>query len=122
MINILGSIASLFGLLVSILVYLKIEENKKFYIGKRYLEINKQRISTILAISDDKKRCTSSVKNEIESLLVFYKQNYLPIFRKRRERQIVKEIERLYSENGDTLHAIKHNLKLILTDLEGGEA
>jgi hypothetical protein len=116
--NTLGSIASIIGTVLSLLVYIKVLENKRFYIGRRYLEINKKRISEILSISDDKRRCTSSVKKELESILNFYKQNYLLIFRNKRERKVIKELERLVQENGDTLPAIKQNLKLLLASLE----
>lgn len=121
MLNNLGSVASIIGMLASFLIYFKIRENRNFYVGKRYLEISKKRMSVVLDISEDKIRPTSSVKREIESIIVFYKKNYLPLFRKKRERNIVKELERLVKNNGDTLPAIKQNLKLLLADLESEE-
>lgn len=89
MFNTFGSIASILGFLISVAIYLKIRENRKFYLGKRYTEINKKRISDIIAISDEKKKCTGSVKKEIESIVSLYKQTRLPLFRKKRERKIV---------------------------------
>ncbi len=121
MIKTIGSIASILGFLISIAIYYKVRQYKKLYLGKRHIEINKKRIEKILAISDNKKRCTSSVKNEIESILNLYKKLHLPIFRKQRERKIVKEIERLIVNNGDTLPAIKQNLKYLLADFESGD-
>lgn len=56
MLNTFGSIASIIGMLVSLVIFVKVRENRKFYLGKRYVEINKKRIRDILDISDDKKR------------------------------------------------------------------
>lgn len=118
MINTLSNIASILGLLISIVIYIEVYGHRKFYRGKRYIEINKKRIEAILAISDEKKTCTSFVKKEVESILILYKQTRLPIIGKCRERKVVKEIERLLKVNGDTLHAVKQNLKILLADFE----
>jgi hypothetical protein len=118
MLSNIGSIASIIGVFVSFVIYFKINENKKFYLRKRHSEITKRRIAEIMSISDEKTRCTSSVKNEIESIINFYRQNYLPYFGKRKERKMIKELKRLVEQKGDTLPAIKQNLALIIANLE----